>query len=314
MGEIDYTQEFPVSLKMKMPIIVSDSITPVISHSETVGLRKLDGSEQNEQHVVRAVNSSLKVPTPKISVVPKKEAIQPSCFFAAPPRCFIYDTDFMEPQEYICNTEDKQFVRLFNLTHKFIKVTIEQVHVVINAIELIVKDFMTENPQINQVLFLLDDKAPPYPVVKAIFDHWQQKPKINGSVIRMEEYPPDHCGSRTSHLKSVQQKNKMRKSMNDMTYLRRLRSELNDIRQRRAEAAELFDRQCEKRKENIIFLRKTIRAIRNKSPSTASIAMMLEPELNEVKELEPEPKELTHSPLPGPPTIPAFLEWCQDQK
>ena len=309
----DPNTDFPLSVKTKIQLLVSDNITPAIIKSEKIGLRKLDGTEQNEKHVVQAVSSeSIKVPIPKIKKIPKTPESQSSVYFSAPSRCFIYDSSFLEPMVYYCDIQDQELIHLFNLTHKFLKMTTKQVEQVILALEMIVKDFLTDNPPIDQVLYLLDDQAPPYPIVKAIYDHWRQRIRLNGSLLRYLEFPPDHCGIRASHIKMITQKNKNRKNMADLTYIRRLHSELNDIREKRDDAVKLLELENQKRKENIVFIRKVMRKVKAKAPPNYSL--MLQPKLrNVVVDPDPEPDELKHSPLPGPPTIPAFLSWCQDQ-
>lgn len=310
----DVNTDFPISLKAKYQVVVSDNITPVIVHSEKIGLKKLDGSEQNERHVVQAVSSAdAKVPIPKVDKIVKREAEKSSVYFSCPPRCFIYDNTFYEPLVYYCDKMDIDFIRNFNNTHKFLQMTTKQLETVFIAIENIVKDFLTDKPTIDQVLILLDDNAPPYPVVKAIFDHWNDRPKLAGSVLRFEEFPPDHCGIRQNHIKTVTKSNKTRKSTNDFTYLRRLKDELALVRQKRQDALELLEEQNKKRAENIVFLRQMARKAQAKGESM--LALVLEPALLSTKAPPPVETLPTIIPtLPSPPTVPAFLMWCQDQK
>ncbi|EAY22749.1 hypothetical protein TVAG_476780 [Trichomonas vaginalis G3] len=310
----DVNTEFPISLKAKYQIVVSDNITPVIVPSEKIGLKKLDGSEQNERHVVQAVTSGdAKVPIPKVDRIIKAEAEKSSVYFSCPPRCFIYDSTFYEPLIYYCDKTDIEFIRGFNSTHKFLQMTTKQLEQVFIAIEGIVKDFLTENPTIDQVLILLDDNAPPYPVVKAIFDHWMSRPKLAGSVLRFEEFPPDHCGIRQNHIKTITKSNKVRKSMNDFSYLRRLKDELALVRQKREDAYALLEEQNKKRSENIVFLRQMARKAQAKGESM--ISLVLEPALISTKPVSQyDAVPNIKSTLPPPPTVPAFLNWCQDQK
>ena len=313
MEVTDPNTNFPISVKTKVQLIVSDNITPAIIKSEKIGLRKLDGTEQNEKHVVQAVSSeTIKVPIPKFDKIQKPPEGQSSVYFSSPSRCFIYDSSFLEPMVYYCDMQDQELIHLFNLTHKFLKMTTKQVEQVILALEMIVKDFLTENPPIDQVLYLLDDQAPPYPIVKAIYDHWRQRARLNGSLLRYLEFPPDHCGIRASHIKMITQKNKNRKNMADLTYIRRLHSELNEIREKREEAVKLLELEKYKRKKNIVFIREIMRKVPDNACTNYSL--MLKPKLEDAdSNPQPEPEELKHSPLPGPPTVPVFLSWCQDQ-
>ena len=109
----------------------------------------------------------------------------------------------------------------------------------------------------------------------------------------------------------INQKNKNRKNMSDITYIRRLHSELDEVREKRQDAVKLLELENEKRKENIVFLRKIMRKVKAKAPPNYSL--MLQPELRDI-EVKPDPEPAdTHSALPGPPTTPVFLSWCQDQ-
>lgn len=308
--EKETLSEFPISLKSKIPVMVSERFDRVVVFNESSGLKKLDDNEQNEKHIVKAVHNDGKVPTPEYKRIERPLEAKSEVFFNAPTRCFIYGSEFFEPLTYYAVAEDIDFIRNFNNAHKFLQMSSRQLEIVFEAIESIVKDGITESPSIEQVLYLLDTNAPPYPVVEAIFNYWYTKPKLSGSVIKMMEFPPEHANIRQAQIKYVASRNKQRKLQNDSGYMRRLRSELDEVRKMRAVAIELLEEQKTKRREDIIFLRQIVR--KAKSNADKKFALILEPMLYK-EDIEIDSDHKINCSLPGPQTTPSFLNWCQEQ-
>ena len=310
--------EFPISAKATYPVVIFDSYNE--HHTliaEKSALEKLDASEQNEKHIVQAAKGEGNVPTPKGNKVEDDTWFSKSTsFFEAPNRCFVYDHDFFEEVIYYADTEDIQFVNYFNKTHKFIKMSTQQLEQIIFTIEMIVKDGVTELPTMDQILFLLDKEAPPYPIIEAVFKHWETRSKLKGSILHLKEYPPDHAGIRQEYIKKLSSNKKLTKSQT--SYIKKLHAELDNIQQSRSEALQLLSEQVKQRRQNIVFLREKIRKVR--SSSNPKFALLLEPELNDCNDkVDEEPKDLkcANFPigiLPQPPSGPSFLKWVQDQE
>lgn len=309
--------EFPISAKTSVTATIFDSYNE--HHTlidEKSALEKLDANEQNEKHIVQAAKGEGNVPTPKGTKVDDKLWMFKSMsFFKAPNRCFVYDHDFFEKVVYYADTEDVQFVKLFNMTHKFIQMTTRQLEQIIFVMERIVKDDLTEVPSMDQVIFLLDKEAPPYPIIKAVYDHWNQRNKLKGSIMKLKEYPPDHEDIRKDYIKKMSGNKKQIKS--SAQYIKKLKTELDTIRGLREESIKRLENEKLKRRENIIFLREMVRKVRKTTNS--KIFLLLEPELkDEESNYEEESAQLKKlnlpfGMLPEAPTEPAFLNWVQQQ-
>lgn len=307
---------FPISIKTYVPAVIFDEFNEhhtVIK--ERIALEKLDANEQNEKHIVNATQGQGVVPTPTGNRVEHTSYSKSRTFFKAPPRCFVYDTDFFEKMEYYADTEDIQFVQTFNNTHKFIKMTTRQLEEIFLVLEQIVRDDVTEIPEISQLMFLLSTNPPPYPIIEAIYKYWLQKAKLRGSVLHMKEYPPEHSGIRSEFIKKITSSKKIIKS--PVNYIKKLHTELETIQAARQQAIDMVTEQLRARKENIIFLRSVIRRL--EKVNIPHFAMVIEPQLRDLEIKYPEESQEVKNvnlPLgifPEPPEAPAFLSWCQDQ-
>ena len=309
--------EFPISSKATYPVVVFESYNEHHTLiSEKSALEKLDAGEQNEKHIVQASKGEGSVPTPKGSKVEDDTWFSKSMsFFKAPNRCFVYDHDFFEEVVYYADTEDVQFVNYFNKTHKFIQMTTRQLEKIILTIETIVKDGVTEVPTMEQILFLLDKDPPPYPIIEAVFEHWNSRAKLKGSILHLKEYPPDHAGIRQEYIKKLSSNKKVTKS--PASYIKKLHAELETIQQSREDAIKLLETEQKKRRENIVYIREMIRKVR--ATSNPKFALLLEPRLREINaEFDDEPNDMKNvrfpiGILPEAPSGPSFLHWVQEQ-
>lgn len=308
--------EFPISIKTSVPAVIFDEFNEhhtVIK--ERIALEKLDANEQNEKHIVNATHGQGYVPTPTGNRVEHTSYSKSRTFWKAPTRCFVYDTDFFEKMEYYADTDDIEFVQNFNNTHKFIKMTTKQLEDIFLVIESIVRDDVTEIPEISQVMYLLPDNAVPYPIIQAIYDYWNKKSKLRGSVLHMKEYPPEHSGIRSEFVKKITSSKKITKS--PANYIKKLHSELETIQAARLQAIDMVNEQLKSRKENIVFLRSISRKL--EKVSILHFSMVIEPQLKDIEAKYPEESQEVKNinlPLgifPTPPETPAFLSWCQEQ-
>ncbi|KAK8860224.1 hypothetical protein M9Y10_011889 [Tritrichomonas musculus] len=309
---------FPIPPKKKLRIVIKDSFEDEEDDTTDFLLNQLDATEKNERDIVKAVTSpnNESVPVPENKKIPEIsiEYLKSGAVFTAPERCFNYDSDYFEPLKYLADETDMKWVEEFNKNHKFLKVSIRDVEIVFNKIEDLVKDSIIEDPKLSQIMHLIPDPAPPFPVIKEIYEHWKSRDKQFGSIIKYREYPPDHYNLRKFTAEQNRSLNKTRKSLNDGEYMKRLFKELKEIQNERAKAVELLAKQEEKQREDQRMLREEMRKFKKAiGPSSCFIK---EPKLTEkrtFKEVE-QPEILSQSTIPPPPTKPSFLKWCMNQQ
>jgi len=310
MGEND----FPVNCKKKLVVEIKDSFGEEVILNSNMILSQLDGMEKSETHIVNAVGRNEVVPTPEFKKVDDiSTRLMSNQFFKAPDRCYVYDSDYFEPLVYYANNIDREFIMKYNRGRKFLKMSVKHIEMVFECLEYIVKDSITEMPTLDQLLYMLESDRPPYPIVVAIYEHWKNSKRLGGSVIRLQEYPPEHFSLRSEVTKMRAQLSRQRRNMNDLEYIKRLRKELDDIRGFREKAIETLIQQKDKQKEDIKRLRELMRKAKKKN--IPMFSLIHQPDLFEDDRIIPEEPELVRkSSLPVPPTVPSFLHWCLEQE
>ena len=313
--------DFPVNTKKKLLVEIRDEFEEKPYKNTENFLSQLDSTEKSETYIVNAIGRNEAVPLPEYSKVDNDNRIsKTNVFFNAPSRCFIYGSDIFETIKYYATIEDEKFIENYNKGKKFVRMNKYQLETIFETIESIVKDSSSENPSIDQIIYLLGQNQPPYPIILEIYKYWQSLDKINGSVIRFQEFPPNHCELRSHAIKN-HQTNCRNRVRSDLEYVSRLRTQLEEIRKSRESIILLLNEQNEKQKENIKFIREIMRKIKKKQQNKKKdeilpkITLIQQPELENKIVLPPEePICVKKSTLPPPPSTPSFLNWCLDQE
>lgn len=298
----------------KIPICIIDKFIKVYSVSDDFYFQKIDETEKKEKHVIGAVQDNIKVPIPKFTEIKIPSFFKRVNYFKPYKRCFVYNSNFFEPITYHVSKDDVDFVNTFNNNHKFLKITIPNIEHVIVAIENLIKDGVPDKFSAEHVMLYLDpDKRPPYPVIHAIFEYWKTKSNLIGSVVKLNEYPPEYYELRKDFIKEAQLKMRQKKSYkDDAAYMKKLYSELISVQNKRVQALEALEQQKRQYKENIIFLRKIVREVLKKNDP--KYVLVLQPELDNDPLRNEEFKDYgSMSLLPDTPNVPSFLKWCSEQ-
>ena len=284
-------------------------------------LKQVDPTEMNERDLRNAVRDpNMKVPVPEVEEIPeaKFDAVRCGVYFEAPVRCFNYDKDFFEPITYYADDLDYEFIDTFNKEHKFLRISVSDLERIFVICEEIVKDSLNEVPTLSQVMLNLGLEAPPYAVCSAIFQHWMNRDKQSGSVIRWLEFPPEHCQLRQQAIKSFREMNKSRKGMKGVDYLRHLFQNLTKINEEKQKAIELLEVQEKKRLEDERFLREKMRQINLKleKEGIPSFKMILETPIkgHEKAVVHGTTEDPNGSAVPNPPATSKFLRWCMSKR
>jgi hypothetical protein len=311
LGDLRGAALTPVQTKRKLRVVITDFFEDEETDLTDI-LGQLDPSEKNEVDIVNAVNSDSKerVPVPEVIKMPESRfnAYRSGAFFEAPPRCFIYDSDYFEKLTYFADETDYKWIENYNATHRFLRVSVRDVEHVFQVCEELVKDSLTEVPTLSAVMMLLGLDAPPYTVCEAIFRHWEAREKQNGSVIRYLEFPPDHCQLRQGAVSNFRQLNKTRKGMKGPDYIKNLFQQLEAVNGMIKETAALLVAQEKKRKEDERFLREKMRILKAKIGQGADALVLETPTVEHAAESGD--VEMKTQRVPDPPTAPAFLQWC----
>jgi hypothetical protein len=312
------TAALPIQPKKKLHVMIRDAFEEIESEPLDFLLSQLDLTEKNETDVVRAVESGGGgiVPVPEVLKIPESRAdyLKTGVTLTRVPRCFQYDTDFFEPIRYYADADDTEWLQRWNATQPFMQISLENLEQVFSVLEFIVKDSCSpEDPKLSRVLLLLPDDAPPLAVVSAIYGHWMERgaSKMNGSILKYREYPPNHGGFQAKLQSANRTLMKQRKAMSDVEYLKRLSEKLREIQAERQRAVKLLHRQEESQVRDERFVRKAIKQVQ-KVNSLWGLLMAPPPRACE-RSVVPPLEAMTHATLPGPPTAPRFLKWCAKQ-
>jgi predicted secreted protein len=315
MGERqEQGSNFPVKVKKKLRVVVRDTFEDLEDESADFLLSQLDSLEKNELDIRRAVeDSSAPLPVPEVHKRPESrlEYLRSGVAIASVPRCFAYDTDFFEPVHYFADEADLEWLAQWNRAHSFLQISPADLEMVFGTLEFIVKDAaQSEEPKLARLLMLLPPGAPPLAVVAAVHEHWRGREKVNGSVLRWREWPPDHADLRAKVTTINRNLAKTRKALGDVDYLKKLYEKLKEMQGERQKAQELLQRQQEAQIRDERFVRNAMRTVSKNAQDAASMLIMPAPRAAEkVDEIAP-PQELRAATVPAPPTSPSFLKWC----
>jgi hypothetical protein len=318
MSSTPETVPLPIPPKKKLHVLIRDAFDDSELESSDFLLGQLDTLEKNETDIVRAVEarSGAAVPVPEVERIPEARAdcLRTGVTLSRIPRCFQYDTDYFEPIHYFADAADMAWLTQWNRGHAFVQITVENLEQVFGVLEFIVKDSCSsEDPKLSRVMLLLPEEAPPLAVVSAIYGHWVERAttKINGSILKYREHPPDHWGFRAKLQSLNRQIVKQRKSLTDWDYIRKLNERLKEVRSERQKAVELLQRQKEGQVGDERFVRKMIKQMQR---AGSTCGMMIPPPMRACERVEvPQPEEGMRATLPGPPTAPRFLKWCASE-
>ena len=299
--------------RRKFRVVIRDSFNEDECDIRDI-VEQLDPTEKNEVDVQRALRSQETVPVPEVEVVPDARWHRSDVHFEAPPRCFNYDSDYFAPRTYFADERDFQFIQKFNREHKFLKTSTADLERVFTVCEELVKDSLTANPTLDQVLLNLGGEGPPYVVAEAIFKHWQRRDKLGGSVIRWLDFPPEHCELRKGAIEAFRERS--RKNLKVGEQLRHLFQNLAIIQQQREDAMALLEQTEQKQLANERFVREKQRQVAAKIKDTPAHAMVLETEIAKHDPAVPGKKaqDPNASAIPNPPSGTSFLSWCMAQK
>jgi hypothetical protein len=300
-----------VQTKRKLRVIITDFFEDEETDLTEI-LSQLDPSEKNEVDIVTAVTSDTKERVPVPEVIKMQEfkfnSYCSGVHFEAPERCFNYDSDYFDPIAYFADDIDYKWIESYNARHMFLRISPRDLELVFQKCEELVKDSLTEVPTLSTVMMLLGPDAPPYPVCKAIFRHWEEREKQNGSVIRYLEFPPDHCQLRQGAVSNFRQLNKTRKGMKGPDYIKNLFQQLETMNAMKKEAIELLAAQEKKRQDDERFVREKMRMLKDRIGEGMS-GLALETPI--IRRQPSEVAEGRESGLvPNPPSGPSFLQWC----
>jgi hypothetical protein len=313
------TCPLPIPAKKKVRVFIRDAFDEVETESSEFLLSQLDALEKNETDIVRAVEagSGAAVPVPEVEKIPEARAgsLRTGVTVSRVPRCFQYDTDYFEPIHYFADNNDMEWLIQWNRAHPLLPITIENLEQVFSSLEFIVKDSCSpEDPKLSRLMLLLPDDSPPFAAVTAIYGHWTERSnsKLNGSILKYRDQPPDHWGFRGKLQNMNRQNVKQRKSISDADYLKKLSEKLREFQAERTKATELLQRQQESQVKDERFVRKVMRQIQ-RAGNPCALLVLPTPRACEKIEI-PEPQEVAQATVPGPPTGPRFLKWCVSEK
>jgi hypothetical protein len=313
----------PISPKKKLHIVIRDTFDEMEPESMDHLLSLLEVVGKRQTDLLRAVESGrsgahLAVPEVHNFSELRAESLKTGVTLGRPPRCFQYDNAYFAPVRYFADSCDLDWVARWNGEHPFLPIGVPDLEGIFGVLEFIVKDFSTtEDPKLSRLMMLLPSDAPPFAVVKGIYDHWMQRSatKMNGSILKYRAYPPDHGELRkTLHLEWRAQL-KPRKSLSDGDYIKRLFERLRDVQSERRKAIELLQRQEEAQVRDERFVRDAVKQCqKNGAPGERDSplwGLMLPPAPRACERSEgpPPPPELTQALLPLAPS-PVFLKWC----
>lgn len=310
------TENASLPPRKTLPVVILDSMENVSEHSNVdFLLAQIDASEKNEKDILRVVSSVKKesVPVPEVrDLRDSKVFLRSGSFFRSNERCFNYDEDYFERPLYYADSSDIEWIREFNASHRYMRTNVRDLEMVFNTAEMIIRNRISDEPKLAQVMAMMPENAPPNAVVQAIFERWRAKEKQFGSAVSYREFPPDHCNLRQTAVGIHRNMNKARKQLNDVEYLRKLRKELLDIQMQKAEAVRCLNAQIEKQKQDERFVRSALRKLQKKNEIISLVCVPKPTPKKEFKEVEQQ-EVVTKSTLPEPANRVSFLQWCMNQ-
>jgi hypothetical protein len=213
---------------------------------------------------------------------------------------------------------ERQWLRHFNTVHPYLRISPDLLESVFLTIEQVVRDREVARPDLDTVL-LMSDAAAPREVIEALFKYWRSRPRVDGSVLRWREWPPDVDEWRKKYREYFRQAvAPAKRKPGSPAYVNWLRVQERVLAEKIILARGQLDLEVANLEETQHRIRAVLRSLRDRvGPGSFIGHLPFEAPPASVQKLlsHEDNADLVAYPTSLPrPRQPAFLQWCYEQK